>query len=572
MSAEHRPDASLDLESHDEQLAPRIERLRRLRSAWSLLAPAGASTGAAEIGETGRAVTDHLQTIVSSRSDVTGAALIGIDTLLSEFETSIQHVATSIPVSQLRSSLPVCRESDRRGLLDLLDVLIAEDKGLSGRIEDRIGPIDYLITLACTRDTRSGNIQFDPVTLPERLAALCLAADDAEDPRLAEIEAEFFAAANLDAEDLRAELQQRALRKLKIALGRSYFAPRVLRSIVTYNTALVARVADEILESSDWGEIENETLPPVGSVFECEAVLLLADAVRRRARGKDAAPNAIDRIAWTLDFEYLADNEQKALCEDALATKEDPLGTAILLGLVSRSLAVLSVELQDVGIAPDTVSDIWVPELSELFQKEINRYIAEDAYKVACALSELKNKFLLSPLPEQHRPPRAPSASSRTRASERKPTRGPTEDARSLVLEALEKDRSDGNERASQISIQQLPWPAIARRALAVSLAALLAFALLSDRNPDLDRMSADQLEAISPYLEAGRRSGEGHGLTFVGEINPAWRTLPVEERERIAVDLVDRLRAEGIQQVMIYDERDQIRIQALGTQSTRVL
>ena len=88
----------------------------------------------------------------------------------------------------------------------------------------------------------------------------------------------------------------------------------------------------------------------------------------------------------------------------------------------------------------------------------------------------------------------------------------------------------------------------------------------------DLDRMNASQLAQLSPYLEAGKRDGEGAGRSFVGEIADTWLTLPPNEREMIAEDLVDRLRAQGMQQVMIYDADRRVRIQALGSQPTRVL
>ena len=79
MSAETNP--SLE-PIRDELLAPRQGRLRGLRSAWSVLAPAGLVDDADEIGATGRALTGHLSTIAESHSDVSPAALAGIDNLL----------------------------------------------------------------------------------------------------------------------------------------------------------------------------------------------------------------------------------------------------------------------------------------------------------------------------------------------------------------------------------------------------------------------------------------------------------------------------------------------------------
>ena len=95
---------------------------------------------------------------------------------------------------------------------------------------------------------------------------------------------------------------------------------------------------------------------------------------------------------------------------------------------------------------------------------------------------------------------------------------------------------------------------------------------LFLERDGDLDRLGRDQLTAVSPYLESGRRDAAGTGRSFVGELDEAWIALPADEREAIAGEIVDRLRAQGMQQVMIYDDDRRVRIQALGSQPMRVL
>ncbi|GEM_PF-6449051 len=578
MSAEAQLDAATDGLLDDEQITPRLERLRSLRSAWGVLAPAGLVADADEIGATGRALTDHLSAIVKSHSDVSDAALAGIDNLLAEFEASIRHVATNVPVSALRSALPGLRDEDRRGLCDLLDLLIGDTYGSERDIAERIGAIDYLVTLLCTHGAERGAVRFDPVTLTERLSALCAQHDAPDDPRLADVEGEFFAAANLDAEELREELRQRTLRGRKVEIGALYFAPRVLRAIVTYNAALLARVADELLESADWGAIDEapSAAAEATSVFDSEPLRALAAAVHRRLREEAQQPTPIDRIAWALDFDYLAPNESKAIESGALATPEDPLGTVVLIGLLCRSVAVLSIDLQDAGLPPDQLTGPWVDELNALFQEEINRYISDDAYKVACALSELKNKFLLEPLADHLRGERAaeraaklPPPRPRSRPNEEPAAEEPKrENARELVREAL---TADDEEADAGFDFMAMPWARIGQGV--VLAAALLAGVwYFLQRDVDLDRMNASQLAQLSPYLEAGKRDGEGAGRSFVGEIADAWLTLPPSEREMIAEDLVERLRAQGMQQVMIYDGDRRVRIQALGSQPTRVL
>ena len=81
----------------------------------------------------------------------------------------------------------------------------------------------------------------------------------------------------------------------------------------------------------------------------------------------------------------------------------------------------------------------------------------------------------------------------------------------------------------------------------------------------------AGQAEVVigTPYHG---RDAAGTGRSFVGEIDEAWLALPRDERVAIAEQIIDRLRAAGMQQVMIFDDDDQVRIQALGSQPVRVL
>jgi hypothetical protein len=560
--------------SSDDELAPRLSRLGALRSAWGVLAPAGLTCDADPIGEAGRALTDRISTIMNSRSDITPAALLRIDTLLVEFETSIRHVATSLHVSQLRAALPAYRETDRKGLLDLLDISLGEDLGERNSVSDRIGSVDYLITLLCTSNRQgSAGIVHDPVTLTPRLARLCESADEPENSRLEDVEAEFFAAANLHPAALQEELQQRNLRSRKVELGSAFFAPRILRAIVTYNAALFAHVSDKIMDSGDWGVLEKQApnaskeIAETQSVFKSKPLGMLADAVRRRAEEGSPEPTPIDRIAWALDFEYLEPNEEKALRSPAFGSAEDPLGMAILLGLLCRSIAVLSIDLQDAGLSPDEITDRWVSEVSEVFQGEINRNLADDAYKVACALSELKNKFLLAPLADHTREERA--------ARREEPTPVLAEQkgqAEGFVRDALEQDQARTQSRSRRRVMRNVRWAQIGQLATLAAVIGTAVVLFAFEKNGDLDGLGKEQLAAVSPYLENGKRNGAGTGNAFVGRVSDAWLALPAGQRSEVAEDIVARLRSQGMQQIMIYDDDKRVRIQALGQQPIRTL
>lgn len=590
------------------RLAPRLERLRALRSAWGVLAPSGVGGSGPEIAATGRAVTEYASRLMNAAAGAIDAELSGFDALLDEFEDSMRRLAATVPIPQLRSTLPGFVETDRRGLLDLLDVFLGTSLDEERSSDGRIFAIDYLITLLCT-DADAGPIRHDPVDLTPRLRSLCAEAESQDGLELEAVESEFFVAASMDADELRREFQQRSLRSRKAAIGSGFFAPRVLRAIVTYNAALLARVADQIVESSDWG-LAAEATPSgadAGSLFDSAPLRAIAAAAARRARNETLGREPAERIALALDFEPLEPSERRALTGEAVGTREDLLGTTILIGLLGRSLAPLSIELQDVGIPPDLVSDVWVRELTEALQQAINHHISNDEYKLACAISELKNRFLFAPIEHARRArtprraaaapatapasppgptgPVAPSAPSTAPGTASATTPGrpmrpepsarpqPRDSARDLVREALEQGRTDMRRSRSDRRSAPLPWAHLARAAVALLAVALVAGWLFGgSSNPDLAKLDRETLRTLSPYLASGRRNGEGRGPAFVGTLEDAWLALPPEQRLESAEALVARLRDRGLEQIMIYDEQRALRVQSLGSQPLRVL
>lgn len=597
----------------DSPVAGRLERLRALRSAFGALAPSAVSETGHAIAAAGRDLTQRLSQARGDRDSLAPPGQGGIDAALDAFESSMRALARSVPVPQLRSTLPGRLSSDRRSVLDLLDLLLGAGLHSDPDWNDRIGTIDYLITLLCTHGARrSGGVTHDPVTLTPRLSEVCARAEEIVDARLDDAEAEFFAAASMDRESLREEFQCRTWRQRKVELGGLFFAPRILRAIVTYNAALLSRVTDEILDAGDWGVVAPESRSgeeietPGGSVFASRRLHRIAAAAGRRARGENALDSAELRIVAALEFDELDASEREALGRETVGTPEDPIGTAILIGLLCRSLAVLSMDLQDFGICPDDVSDVWLHELDQIFQREIDDKHAHDAYKQACALAELKNKFLLAPLADRLREERsltqAPSRAAKaagsgpaalpvanptpataapvrsegadraiTRAKPAKP--GKRERARDLVREALDEDRR-GRDKAAVTRNDRGGWSSarMGQAALAAFAITVAAAFYLGRPDPDLKAFSHEQLEIVSTFLVEGHRNGDGRGPGFVGTLDESWKSLPHEGRQAEAEALVQRLREHGLQQVMIYDRDQSLRIQAIGSQPVRAL
>ncbi len=57
-----------------------------------------------------------------------------------------------------------------------------------------------------------------------------------------------------------------------------------------------------------------------------------------------------------------------------------------------------------------------------------------------------------------------------------------------------------------------------------------------------------------------------------MGTLDDSWLELSTQDRSREAEALVGALRGRGVSQVMVYDDDDRLRIQALGTQAVRIL
>ena len=557
---------------HNHALRIRLERHHALRSAWGVLAPSELSDENQEITKNGRELNDELKKLASQHPSSAEETAFGeIDARLDVLERKMRAIAFKIPVAQLRATLPAQLEFDRRRVLDLLDLMLGpEIEGLEGT-EDRIAAIDCVITLLCTAGagTDAGAPE-DPVTLTPRLYGLCERAGIDDEPRLAKIEAEFFAAADTHQAGAREEVALRTLRHRKMELGSSFFAPRVLRAIVTYNTSLLQRIDEEVSDSQDWGSAApaSEELPASASVFEAPAILKLAEALRRREAGDAPDPCTLDRVAWCLDLAYPDESERAALLTESVGLREDVKGTMILVGLLCRSAIGLEEELAKIGITPQQIFGEWIRELDEALKQEVRRRIAGDDYREARLLSELGSKFLYAPIvvvlaKNRGRGPARPTAPSHDDAGK---------EAREIAHEALRSMRAKAA-AGRRVDRRAWPWARLARvgaGACCALLALALAGALLF--GSDLERFGSDQLDRVSPHLSRGARNGEGKGTAFVGTIGEEWSALEAAEQMQVAANLVQALRAQGVREIMVFDDDRRLRIQALGAQPVRVL
>jgi len=549
--------------TREDALRARLERLRALRSAWGVLAPSGLCGEKQAIAESGRALSKSLTELLQAAPS-TGepAAIAAFDARLEALEREMRDVALEVSVAQLRATLPERVAVDRRGVLDLMDLILgAEIDRLEGT-RARIPTLDYLITLLSTGGDPNTPMQ-DPVTLTQRLHQLCERSAADCDPRLPELEAEFYAAAGLREADIRKEVELRTLRRRKMELGTTFFAPPVLRAIVTYNAALMRRVDEEVLSSQDWGTLPSvETPAEGGSLFESPALPNLAEALRRRTAGKPPTHGPLDRIAWCLDLTHLSQPERQALLSESTGRREGLEGTTILFGLLCRSAVVLDAEFPAIGIAPNALSGAWIRELADALQQEVNRRITGDDYDGACVLSNLKSKFLSPAGAEarrsQVRQPAQPPLPTHDEASE-----GAEKNATQWAHEALGSLRK---ERATP-GLRNWPWDRIARAGL-VGLFAVVALALANTILWDEGSVARAELAQLSPLLSDGKRSG----TAFAGTLDDEWSELELAQQAETADKLVQALRERGVREIMLYDDDHHLRVQALGSQPARVI
>jgi hypothetical protein len=217
----------------------------------------------------------------------------------------------------------------------------------------------------------------------------------------------------------------------------------------------------------------------------------------------------------------------------------------------------------------------------------VNREIAGDDYRAACALSELKTRYLHTSMAELRRShhariPTTRPQTARTAETARTPKTARTAEtartpktaqtAEPLIREALVSEQAAAVER-KRPAWKDLPTRRLA--AIGIATAGVLLVVGVGRSllwGSDHARLNRNQLDQVSPYLSHGIRSENGQGPAFVGEIRNGWSALQASDQLLVATDLVEALREYGVRDVMIYDDDGLLRIQALGEQPARVL
>ena len=562
-------------------LAERLKRLDDLEAARRVLGVPQRQT-VDRVGEGGSAA--RIRALARSHSDLSVVGVRRIDEALTRMGLEIRNEVLGWSRERLGMRIDHCRDKDRGALVALLDLLIGEAPREWSAAENAISVIDALLVALCrSPDPDVRGISCDPVFLTPRFHAFSEWVQEPDARSIGTIELEFFAAANLELDALR-DIESHGVRsRLKASLGLSVFSPRIIRAVVTYEVALAWAWPDGSGSASSLAGVEVASAVNLegsdSSVFSSVAFRRLADAVKRRLQGAQREPTAEGRIAWALDLETLRPPEREALRGAYVGSEEDPLGTAILLGLLARHEKILGFEIQEFGISPDLLTGEWRKQLAGSLQSEIHASLQREEWAVSSALTDLKARFLgshgLMDTASEHPPgghdefdrhPRVAQQDSARRVGAPDP-----KSARSLVKAAMRDQGSGRSAQAPQSRFLE-GWPRVAISFVAG--VALVAWAISFSGQPPagLSGLSGAELQRLSPYLESGGRTLDGTGPGFVGQFDERWSELPEAPQRAAAESLVARLRSSGVSQIVIRDDRDRVRLQALGRQPLRLL
>jgi hypothetical protein len=162
-----------------------------------------------------------------------------VDSRLKEFSRKLEQTIGHTSLAQFRATLRAITRKNRAEATALLDFCLESE----GRASRDLALVDYLITLLSSESVRGvKSLAFDPTGVSPALTGLCEREARRADLRCDEAGGEFRSAALEVAELEDLVPLVRRMRRVKNRLGRRFFAPDVLRSIVAYNLAVANRL------------------------------------------------------------------------------------------------------------------------------------------------------------------------------------------------------------------------------------------------------------------------------------------------------------------------------------------
>jgi hypothetical protein len=530
------------------EIQKRSSRFASLRGAQRALVDLAHPAELEQMIEQGRKILLELQTLsirvteasAGARSPeqetAASAALEAVDRLLDDLSGRTHEILDQKPIAQLRTNLRERAEDQPDEIRGLIDVVLEGDV----ERDKNLRFLEFLVTLLSSEERDSGRaVVREPSEVAPQISAFAAGRFDTDDPEcLAAEQSISNATQKLFGTEAIGSTRDH-IREYKKELGLRILHPRVLSAAVRYNVAMsnrvtgllegsrtIDRLADDLLEAP----ATEEAPAPSSSLFDSTGFSRIVAALQMRLLDETSTDVVATDVASTFRLEGL---EPAAV--EAFETRSDDHAafltrTAVTLGLIIRYEPQTGSVLRDLEIDPAVLATDWLHELAREMTATARKLMAEARYAEASRLSEMKVKHLAvaSTTPE-HRGGRA-----RARAVATPSCEAPV---KSIRLDSM--------------WLRTLP--------LAIGL---LAFALLlSPLRGGEESAATGDFSEVSPYLESGYRSDEGGSSRFVGRLAAGWARLDTTERLSVASQIGDGLRRQGIDDVVLLDQRDSVQV-----------
>lgn len=419
-------------------IVARVRRFATLRAAQRALSPSVRSPETLPALAPLRSLRNQLQALMAAvesrdKGEATDATLDSFeaDMALDGYARQLRLVADGVGLPQLRASLPELAKEQRDEVVALLDLLIEEDEGL----EARMPVIDYLITLLCVvRQGESWSMIVDPPNVSEGTRARSLGAPPCDSELQNEIFKRFLNATEQLKAGGNADSVLGDMRRYKLEIGAYFFAPEIMRCLVSYNlevrshreaqiSAIRAMDREVDLDPIAAGRPPETATPsaPPGAppkALGADGIAAIEAAIGQRIAGREPAAGTAGEIADRIDVAGLPPEVSEAFRSDGTSNVQALIRRIAVLGLVAEKHAELETQRVALGIG-DGFFEEQLLEVSERVRRETNDLIANNGYDHARILSDLQSRYLFNPLvkarqsqaPAKTRKSSAPTAS-----------------------------------------------------------------------------------------------------------------------------------------------------------------
>ena len=543
----------------------RLKRYAALRAALRAVSPAFPPETSVALQERVQELSGRLRRVAFPEEQPAEATetplhveLEQIDQAWAEFARELLSLVFDLPLSQLRATLPAVQESNPDEVLALLDLCVADERALG----ERWNLLDYLVTLASTEtDDGRKRVARDPAMLTPSLEALCTETGEHTDADLEDLVRKFQAAGEQISRGEPLAPIRAHLRDTKTSAVTRLLAPDVLRSVIACNVALWNRLeelteVDRTLAAAerrrlDPGQAAPESAraeAPCTSVFDSQSMRELETALGERLRGSEPSGDAkglLDRI----DTSSLSRVEEAAFTNWEDERSSRVARVAATLGLIMRQPEKMSEHLTELGASRDTLGDGWIPEIArELLAATEERLSDRSGATDAARLAEVRIRFLRTASERSLWSEGDPAAEDETAAPEHK------RPARSAKRR---KAPRPAKLPRTELSIGKR----IAVAAGVCLVAAAIALHFWVSGRETVRIYSESQVAEISPHLESVYRSEHGYGPLLIGTLKESWAELSAEERVAIGSEIGKQLRLDGVDEVMLFDQRQRLEI-----------